>query len=215
MARYPTSRRRCLEIGSIAALVLTLCAQNAGATAITLVASADLQNLTPGQQFEIVVGLDDVTEIGAYTLDIEFEGPLRFVSSEQLATSEAGADRFVKSLFTLDPADGLSVSNTGRASVLAVQQTLCIDGRANFPVEDPRAGFFAILFEAGGPGAGLIRAGILDEQADFISMPGGGEIPLDPPFSDAGFRIVPEPSVAPLVLAGLAALSALRRSRRI
>lgn len=186
---------RMLRIGCALAFALALGGGSAGAqpSAVTVESDADLQNLAPGQQFEVRIGLKDVTQLGAYTLDVALEGPLSFVSSQQLASSEGAAGSFASKPFTLDPAAGLGAGSGGRAAVLAVRETLYSDGRTNVPAPDAAEGLFALVLEAEAPGGGLIRVGLLDARADFLSRPGGGEIPLASPFTEAPVSVAGEP----------------------
>lgn len=82
----------------------------------------DPLSLSAGDQISFVVGLDDVTELFAYTVGIEIDPTeLAFVSARQLAASGILE-------LTVDPGDGLSSGGTGRASFLLTSAVSVNDG---------------------------------------------------------------------------------------
>jgi hypothetical protein len=206
-------------IGAAVALatIFSLAAGRAGATSLTLDPQGDFA-VPVGTIIEVLFGLDDITEVQAYTVDIEYDNTeLLFLSAEPLGSTEVAAGLFAAKAFTLDPTADLTSGTSGRASVLLVPpDELFLDGRTNIPGADTREGFFALEFQVLNVFADSLAdltIGILNSQADDISKVGGGSLIPDLTSTSVSLNIVPEPRTGTLVLLALASLSAWRRRR--
>ncbi|HIF97716.1 MAG TPA: hypothetical protein EYQ54_11930 [Myxococcales bacterium] len=195
----------------------------AGAAGLTL--SPSVLSVSPGQSFVVTVGIDSVTEVQGYTLDIEFDAAeLTFLGATQLGSSEQNTvpGNFEALAFSVDPSAALSQGNPGRASVLIApdqagaaqspRSIVFIDGRTNVPAPGA-AGLFQLEFQATQglvlDGADDLRVGLLDVSANDVTgslRNGGASIPLAP--AQVSLTDVPEPS-APATLAWGALLLAL------
>lgn len=186
----------------------------AEATMITVTSEAGLGSLAPGGAFTVVVGLDDLTQIQAYTVDVQWSGAgLSLIGAAQLACTETSPGACTAAGFIVDPLLSPTGLSSTRAGVLVLPpSSLFIDGRTTAPSPDPRPGLFALTFLAPQEGSGSITAGILDPRADAI-LGLAGMVALQPATTTVPFSVVPEPSAAPLVLAAAAAIAAVRRAR--
>jgi hypothetical protein len=208
--------RRLRWLALMGVLVGMLCGRgSASATAITLAADRDLSSLPLGAVFTVTVGLDDIGEIQAYTLDVAWSGAaLSLIGSASLSCSETLPGTCMAAPFTLDPLVATTGPASTRAAVLMFPPfTLFIDGRTTWPLPDPRAGLFALTFEALEEGTGAITAGLLDPRADAV-LGVAGSVSIQPLSTTLPFGVVPEPGTASLVLAAALGLATLRRARR-
>jgi hypothetical protein len=198
----------------------------AGAAGLTL--SPSVLSVSPGQSFVVTVGIDSVTEVQGYTLDIEFDAAeLTFLGATQLGSSEQNAvpGNFEALAFTVDPSAALSQGNPGRASVLIApdqagaaqspRSIVFIDGRTNFPAPGP-AGLFQLQFQATQDlvldGADDLRVGLIDLSANDVTSSlrnGGASIPLAP--AQVSLTDVPEPSAPAALVWGALLLALLAR----
>ena len=216
------STRLCALLAG--ALALAFGAVPAGATSFVLTPSVPetspgVIDVPTGNTFNVILGLDDVTELQAYTLDITYDdAELTFLSAAPIASFEVFAGSFAAKGFTLDPSGDLGSSSGGRASVLAVPpEVLYLDGRTTLPAADARTGIFLLEFEATAPTAdGLadLTIGILDERANDITTPDGSILP-DLTATSISLWVIPEPSTALLLAAGAFALGLGRRQRSL
>jgi len=201
------------------------------ATAAGLTLSPSVVSVSPGQSFVVTVGIDAVTEVQGYTLDIEFDAAeLTFLGATQLGSSELSAvpGNFEALAFSVDPSAALAQGMPGRASVLVApdqagatqspHSIVFIDGRTNSPAPAP-AGLFQLQFQATQglvfDGADDLRVGILDALASDVTgslRNGGASIPLTPAL--VSLTDVPEPS-APAMLSWGAILLALLARRSV
>ena len=188
---------------------------SASATVITLGSGVDLGSLTPGTEFTLTVGLDDLDQIQAYTVDVAWSGPeISLIGAAQLACSETAPGVCTALPFVVDPLLAPTGPTSTRAGVLVFPPlSLFIDGRTTDPSPDPRPGLFALTFVAVGEGSGSITAGLLDARADAI-IGLAGSVAIDPPSTTLPFAVVPEPGTASLLLAGALAAAFLRRALR-
>ena len=209
----------CRSLGLAWIAFATLIAGPVSATSFTLTINGSTPpggdvDLPVGTTIEVLVGLDDVIDVQAYTLGIEYDDTeLSFLQATQLASEKVGTEFAVKK-FTLDPSAMLTIGTTGRASVLQIPTDgpLFIDGRTTLPTPDPRAGFFALSFEIiriDADGLADLTVGLLDSTKDEISAVGGGVVTPVP--DSISISVVPEPTTDALVLAGLALLGCCRR----
>jgi hypothetical protein len=188
----------------------------ASATSITLEADVDLQSVTPGSVFTILVGLDDLDEIQAYLLDVEWSGDrLALVDAAALACAETNPGVCEVVSFTVDPMQAATEDYTTRAAVLVPPPfTLFLDGRTTSPAPDPRPGLFALTFEAlEGEGWVEITAGLLDAAASAV-VGLDDLVPIDPLATTLSFEIVPEPDATLEIVAAALGLFILRRRGR-
>ncbi len=187
----------------------------ASATVITVGSGTDLGSLAPGAVFTVTVGLDDLDEIQAYTVDVEWSGAgLSLIGAAQLGCTETSPGTCTALGFAVDPLLAATGPSSTRAAVLVFPPgSLFIDGRTTAPAPDPRPGLFALTFLAPAEGSGSITAGILDPRADAI-LSLAGMVPIEPPTTAVPFSVVPEPGTASLVLAGALAAAVVRRGRR-
>ncbi|MEO2161492.1 MAG: cohesin domain-containing protein [bacterium] len=219
-----------ITLGGIALrLMACLALGPAVADAAGLTLSPSVLSLSPGQSFVVTVGIDSVTEVQGYTLDIEFDAAeLTFLGATQLGSSEQSAvpGNFEALAFSVDPSAALGQGMPGRASVLVApdqagtaqspRSIVFIDGRTNFPALAP-AGLFQLQFQATQDlvldGADDLRVGLLDVSANDVTSSlrnGGASIPLAP--AQVSLTDVPESS-APAMLAWGAILLALLARR--
>ena len=214
-------------------VALLLIPMAAGATQITLTTDVDPGSLTPGQAFEVVVGLDDASELQAYSLGIEFDpDELRFLSARQLTSSgiSSAPGAYAAQAFDLDPSAALAAVSSATASVLRTfaldpdgeqleSSILFADGRTTFPSPVATPGLFVLAFEAtsGLLADGLpdLRVGRLDPALHAVTTSfrtGLVELDLVPAAATLQVAPVPEPGTSLLLTAGLVAL-ALRAGR--
>ncbi len=202
----------------VAACVLGL-ASTAGATSLTIDPSATPAILTPGQDFSVIVGLDDVGSVLGYNLAISYDpSELEFLQVVQLATSEPVATVRVPVAFTQDPTADLTGGALAVGAVLSATE-LRVDLGANTPSTLP-AGLFRIDFRAT---AGLVLDGEADVlvgvlgQGQGVTDANGGVVLLEDPGAvflevAAETSTVPEPAMAMPALGALALLlGGLRR----
>lgn len=191
-------------------LCVALAGAPAGATQVTV--TTDAAPIGLGSEFTLTVGLDDVSEIRAYTLDVVWSGaPLELVSAAQLTCGQILPGTCSALAFTLDPMTTAPGPDSARAAVLVVPpMTLFLDGRTNDPVADPRTGLFSLTFRALGTGSGSFLAGLLDTRADGV-VGLDDFVTLDPESTTLAFEVVPEPGTASLLLVAALGLGLARR----
>jgi hypothetical protein len=204
-------------------------AATAGAAGLTI--SPSVIAVSPGQSFLVTVGIDTVTEVQGYTLDIQFDAAeLSFVGATQLGSSEQSASpgSFEQLPFNLDPSSALALGGPGRASVLVAPDQagsaqsptsiVFIDGRTNFP-GPASAGLFQLEFQATASlvldGADDVTVGLLDPSANDVNASlrnGGASVALAP--AQVSLSDVPEPSGPAMMVWGALFLAVLARSAR-
>jgi hypothetical protein len=196
----------------IGSLAVGLTGAPAGATQVTLESDVSPSSIGLGSEFTVTIGLDDVSEIRAYTLDVVWSGAaVELVSAAQLACGQAVPGTCSSLPFTVDPMSAPPAPSSARAGVLILPPTtLFLDGRTNDPAPDPRSGLFSLTFRALALGSGSITAGLLDERVDGV-IGLDDFVALDPESTTLGFEVVPEPGTATLLCAGALGLGLLRR----
>ena len=191
-----------------------LAASSAHAATIGLTLTSDKEPLTlsPGDSIPFTVGVEPLSVITGYTLDIRYDtGELNFLSATQQVPYFSGA---FTPPFTLDPAStasddagssGLATSDSGRASVLQVSDSEAVGS------------LFSLTFTAFNPvldGIPDITVGILSAAADDVSPGiGASAFTINPDVVHAEVAAVPEP-VSLLLVAPAAGLLMLRRGQR-
>lgn len=212
--------RRGWLAGSVAVsmaglLAISMGAQPASATAVTLETDVDPQAVVAGTVFTVVVGLDDVDEIRGYTLGVVWSGDrLMLVDAAEIACTETSPSVCERQPFTIDPLDEITPDFTTRAAVLMPPPlTLFLDGRTTSPVPDSRLGLFALTFEAVEAGPAEVTSGLLDETADGV-VGLDDLVPLDPSATTLSFEIVPEPGAVSGLATAVLALASIARARR-
>ena len=108
------------SIGRILKRVMWLCCVLAApgalhATSLTI-APIFPPVLTAGQALVVTVGLDDVSELQGYTMDVEYDASeLVFVNATQLGASEDASQpgQYAQAAFHLDPSADLAGGGTG------------------------------------------------------------------------------------------------------
>ena len=187
-------------VGLILVFLLFGMVSSGQAVSIGLSLTAD-QNLTTIGNNETVtftVGINPPTTITGYTLDILIDsGELIYQSAQELLVNSLA--------FTVNPGDGLSTSESGRASLLQLSNI------------DSATDLFSLTFLTGnvlGDGLPDITVGILDSAADDINKPvGGAPLTIAPDTVSASVGVIPEPTSLILMGTGLVGFAGIGRKR--
>jgi len=204
-----------------------------GATSLTI-EPVTPPALNSGDTLVVTVGLDDVSELQGYTLDVSYDDvELTFVDATQLGSvgDTASPGQYAQVPFHLDPSTDLANGTGGRASVLlpvalsggiqGESSILFVDGRTNDPAPGP-PGLLRLEFLATAnvvtDALPDVRVGLLDPKADDLTASfrnGASSVPLLTP--EVSISVVPEPGSALSLALGAAFLWPLwsrRQGRR-
>ena len=195
--------------GGICGCMLAVVQSDAATVGLTLTNDKDPLTVASGDPITFTVGITPSQSITGYTLDIRYDKTeLDFQAAAQLVPF-SGA--FVPP-FTLDPAStagdtgssGLATSDSGRASVLQVSNSM--------PVGDLFSLTFTVLTPSS-DGLSDLTVGLLNPGADDINPAlGVSAFTIDPNTVSASIGAVPVPATFWLLISGL--LGLIRIARR-
>jgi hypothetical protein len=175
--------------------------------------------LIAGDTLVVTVGVDDVSELQGYTLDVTYDdSELTFVDAIQLGSTgdTANPGQYAQVPFHLDPSVDLANGTEGRASVLlpvvlsggiqGESSILFIDGRTNNPVAGP-AGLLRLEFLATenvvADALPDVSVGILEPTADDLTASfRNGALSVFLVTTEVSISVVPEPGFALALVLG-------------
>lgn len=208
MKRVHTGLLRLL--GGVCGCLFAVAQVHASTIGLTLSSDKDPATVSNGELITFTVGMDPLSAITGYTLDIRYDTTeLDFLSSAQLLSFFSGT----VFPYTLNPettpgdvgSSGLATSNSGRASLLSTFDS------------DPVGNLFSLTFTVLTPiGDGLsdLTVGILDQSADDINPPtAGSAFTITPDTVSASVGVVPVPAAGILLLSGIGFFMLISRRR--